>query len=1331
MNDLALWHALAARDRHDETALVRGLDRFASISIKRRAAHLGLLVDCALEAPQPEVRRAAFDALVGARGTRALTAIERGLDDDDPAVRSAALRALRAIASAEPARWLHATAHARPELRAAAAEVGPPIGGELYELPLLADEGLRAVVVERARGGRGELPAFVVPAVCHYVERGWIPPSLARSMLARISREHLATWLTEQPGRSPDHDPTAPIPGSSDPLDTLLELEWNPSPVDGPIEQTLWWSLVNEVCAQQLTLRPRIVASAWFVASKRGCWSAGGVAACLLFGAPTFARIAGSLAPSMLADALAAVCEAPHDASSQDRETAIALARAASGDSSAPLDESALLRVAATMRMWPSYAFETVVAILGERRLLAGFEAAPEAAALVVAAAPDSAPAAKSLLDQLDARAPAAVDRVAERLVRVASAHTPPLAGIVGPRAALAAALRCVEHAEPPPEQALACAARTVAQLGEPAVSPVLALFARAPRSAAAARVATTLFEALPTDSLARSIVSLDAKELVAVKALLAALPSSLAGACALAREALDARADAEVTAEAPEPEPPAAAPRTPSTPRPDVNALDDLTYVSDEELPPMLEGFLEWPMRGVAVAVELREAPTPMPELCAALLRSDDPTDHVARALALFWSDAPEKIEALDAIAAKHLAHRDDLSLLASAWLYRWERHALAFATLARRHGSLLQVLASLDRWPALLAARAWDACTRALEITATRDGGRAYEPDVWKPITRLALDELTGDDRELVRDAVARWLVALHRSERSRPLADAIRADALALAPSLPPSRRAALAPWLEARPPRPPVSAAVRERRAKLKPLRLGPKEAAEEIARELRDAAPVDVEPILDALTYDPPSPALTTLARAVGAWTDELRAIADGRLSALPIDARFEVELARAALGQEDARERASELVRSGELAATDAQRKDLALAYGRSAGDFALSMLDEGSRARDATVQWAIEFVCAAADTAGEPLAEREREVREAVERALLRSNVMVSGSRLRAALWLWRRRSAAGFAALVLDHFATPSGAPPWIADADSSQLDAIVDMALAAGDVVISEPAVVDLLRTAAPAAATAAWSKLLQGATRSETRQAAINELNKLRFLRAARASKLRAVARTFAWGIPVGLALTGRVMSIQLARDQALGYTRLDEDRIFVSALPLLRGERFGRAVVEGLVLHELGHHRYHRGVEQRAAWDTAQQEGIGPLLNLVADEHLERNLRALDTEYGDRLKKLTAYAFQHMDREVSASVLFSVLRGDLLAVLSSAGLRFARNPDALVVEHGRLLQALERGGSSFSRWVRALRMGLGDRHADEKVSRARAVLGDEVSPQHDG
>jgi len=54
--------------------------------------------------------------------------------------------------------------------------------------------------------------------------------------------------------------------------------------------------------------------------------------------------------------------------------------------------------------------------------------------------------------------------------------------------------------------------------------------------------------------------------------------------------------------------------------------------------------------------------------------------------------------------------------------------------------------------------------------------------------------------------------------------------------------------------------------------------------------------------------------------------------------------------------------------------------------------------------------------------------------------------------------------------------------------------------------------------------------------------------------------------------------------------------------------------------------------------------------------LGRLLNLVADEHLERNLRARDERLGDRLKRLGAYAFQHAEREIAVESLLDSLQG---------------------------------------------------------------------------
>ncbi|MEM7392203.1 MAG: hypothetical protein AAF492_07625 [Verrucomicrobiota bacterium] len=116
-----------------------------------------------------------------------------------------------------------------------------------------------------------------------------------------------------------------------------------------------------------------------------------------------------------------------------------------------------------------------------------------------------------------------------------------------------------------------------------------------------------------------------------------------------------------------------------------------------------------------------------------------------------------------------------------------------------------------------------------------------------------------------------------------------------------------------------------------------------------------------------------------------------------------------------------------------------------------------------------------------------------------------------------------------------------------------------------------------------------------------------------------------------------------------------------------------------------------------------------------------LLNLVADEHLERNLRARDVRFGDRLKKLAAYGFQHSQREIEVDELLRTLGHYAFSVLTAIRLYPAREARHVMVENGRLLRELERLGLSFARFCRALRMGLGNRHNDPKVAEALALF----------
>jgi hypothetical protein len=268
-------------------------------------------------------------------------------------------------------------------------------------------------------------------------------------------------------------------------------------------------------------------------------------------------------------------------------------------------------------------------------------------------------------------------------------------------------------------------------------------------------------------------------------------------------------------------------------------------------------------------------------------------------------------------------------------------------------------------------------------------------------------------------------------------------------------------------------------------------------------------------------------------------------------------------------------------------------------------------------------------------------------------------------------------------------------------------------------AGPSAIPEKVLLDLLQGEGvdPAAQADAYARLLSDAAGETTKAAALARLQPTR----SRAHKLRRVAETFAWGVQQARGLTGKLFSVEMIAGEQLGYTRLNQNKVFVNPLPILRGEPHGRDTVQALILHELGHHLYHRGPAEEQVWKEADGQGLGRLLNLVADEHLERNLRARDEAFGNKLKRLAAHAFQHAERAVPVETLLDGLQGRAFAVLTATRLGAARRPGCVVVESGRILLEMERAGLSFARFFRALRMGLGNRHGDPKVAEGLALF----------
>jgi hypothetical protein len=251
----------------------------------------------------------------------------------------------------------------------------------------------------------------------------------------------------------------------------------------------------------------------------------------------------------------------------------------------------------------------------------------------------------------------------------------------------------------------------------------------------------------------------------------------------------------------------------------------------------------------------------------------------------------------------------------------------------------------------------------------------------------------------------------------------------------------------------------------------------------------------------------------------------------------------------------------------------------------------------------------------------------------------------------------------------------------------------------------------------RLAGPTPTQQALADLVSDASNPEVRKQARNRL----WLGGSRYAKLRLLADTFAWGVRLGRQLTGQPFTLEMIADERLGYTRLHQTRLHITPLPILRGHPDGEVLVKALILHEYGHHLYHKGTGAHEVWAQAESEQLHQLLNLVSDEHLERNLRARDTTWGNWLKMLAAYAFQHSAREIPFETLLHGLQRRAFPVLTNTTLGVARKPGCVAITNGRLVQGMEQAGLSLPRFLRALRMGLGDRHDDPRVAKALSLF----------
>lgn len=1343
MRDLLLFARLW-EGADDPASVVASLHELAQRPIARRVPWFAALAP-ALAHREPRLRAAALHALRGADGRMALAAFVAGLDDDDGGVREAAVSALRELIPRDPLRWAHVVFHPRADVRRAALAIGEGEAPSELCFYLLADPACRDLLAPMLGDAEND-PRIAVPstgyaAVLAFLERERITSAEAFRLLARIppagiigqarhghvrSAGHVATLLDR-------HDPSdaamTEAVASADGFDGLFALM---AEVDDPRVTKLRRGLGAAFVSLSSPERRRVAAAIRVAMLRHGdddelalLWAATDPS-CLLLSALPIAlrrRAAAGLAtvthrlPKLGAEVI------------EELFTALVITdavpdlAAAGGLVCLARGYEPLLAAVPLEVLLPAMARDpkSAAAVLmipdgsrhGRKWLLEKLGAHDaETFAKVLAWLAIFAPADKlSFVEELDAWQAMALATCLidiERGVALKYNKLSQLVSLIG--------FRLTDRAEPASTQrGLGDVARQLLGHAEPLEHRFgCALFEH-------------LAEAVGGEGFALEMSLLPDPLLLALVALIPML-TRVGYGCELALASTLIDHDSEAIRAW-------ATSRAPTTVRPPPIAppqgvchlsdaeLDRVATCADAALPAVMTPWLRHPTVRLAEALARRPVATPIERVCAALLGCHDDPDLVAEQLERFASHDPAFIARVEHLAVAWETCRE-LPWLGSAWLWRWERHAIA---VTRRMGvaparPVRFLTRALELPSEILRARVFRAVGETLSMWSVRavprvhvlvGGGSAaatvdlvveqLDTDVGVGAAKIfvglhragvaaAIDAVPrvkallpdlGEPvrRELTRVVHAKGLVARGAAHRRRAPTTR-REDRDAIRTSCDPEE---LERWCSS-----PSDEIVQE--AALRAVEIGG-DALTRLSRLILAAEPVPcLRTLIESVALWPEHPALDALRGAIDAGGDA--------------ELRFRLCLAfieRAEPWAEKALAIACEEARAPWFRPTDYDR------LAACVGPFEVALALAPSPQPHAYMR-AVGHLVKGPD---------DPRVRAALRAFLLSDSQRLDELRYEAALYLHTRGDAIGFP-LLLGHALDPEGTyGSLFAGLDGRYVAAFVDAVLLAGPSAVSESRALLMLDPVHvdAAARDRAWERLLVDATLERTAERIMNIFTARRMHGPGRAAMLSRIAEVFAWGTREGLALTRRRHVVHMSEREHLGYTRFDHDRVWVSPLPILRGDRHGEQIVEALILHEIGHHRHHRGPGAAEVWKQADEQGLHGLLNLVADEHLERNLRALDASYGDRLKRLAAHAFRHAHRDLRVIELVTMLGHEAFDVLSQDCLGLAPGTERVRVESGKLLSLMERRGLSFARFMCALRMGLGNRHGDPRVAEA--------------
>lgn len=1351
MRDLELWRLLQAGGA-DVELLLPLLGELAECELSIRVPFLGLVSEC-LDHEDSRLRKSAIHCLAGAAGSLAFRGLVRVLGDTQADVREAAIEALRTSALHDPARWAHVLFHHDPAIRRAGLEGQSIPGAEWFAVYLLSDphceESAVALLLERS----GSIPSSTLPALIEMVQRGRLDRELARQLITHISPQERDQWFEDSQQRSPNQvqvllnhapssaaDDSLAITKTVDALDSLIDLFWEAdlfAPANGTQSrrEQLFSDFIETLRNDDSGLRLRVAASLLVVAARRGTWNS----PALETGVALWPQLlkCGWIPKDQRREALR---EFYRLGSRCRRESDSDVKQLIQSDLCRhPDGHLDLWAVGGVLHLLENHPYKHLLEWVKINKILTSFWADPERSVPFLSLSDHSEEGRASLLKTICGhRQPQKASLLAKMVHFVPADGYEFLDDLSSEEAVeifselLMLQTKSIQTlSENKTRVAAERLGHRIFQGGQRAMGQFLKAWLEAPEPQQfklGLAILSHLADALPIQELRSVLVSFDNRALRQIVQLIGWCPGFPYGKeRQLAEDHLE-NPDWDIRrwalrccpTESAEAIPPKVARSLPRTGQDLTDAeADHIATCGESSLAMALKPALETPCRGLSAALARRPDPkTAHIKACTALLGCHDSLRLIREQFERFadWTNEDFR-EQLERSMVSTWNRRQELPMIGHAWLYRWEAHAFAFAELASRHSDEWegQLRYATNAASPFLLRRIWSAMARVVGLLRYRDKPRLEES--WtRAFAELAAKNLGTP----WGPPIAKLLIQAWQAELDPEHFESLRMLVISHLPEMSPEERETLRPWVSSVgisrmpvEPRPVKGIANEDILATIAaatdfdPLHTWcfneNTKIAEEAALRLLEFDEPGAARLLQILTGNPLPSSVLLLAETISLWPEgsALSAVGDVvSMKAFPAQLRFLIGLQLLERGRTEMTDAVLGLVRA-DSETTWFQKSDwdrlLKAGLKKSQLAYALSASPH-PHAYLSAVRWLL----AKQETGEDDVA--------AVRRFLEAGSERLMELRRKAAWWLVDRGDRRGFPLLAQQASQEEASRNPFLG-AKTNEILSIVNSALLAGGTLFPEErlfALVDEIRD--PWLQHQAFEPMLSRCLSHSIRESIVPRLRRTH----SRSLKLRRIAEEFAWGIRMGRELTGRLFSIEMIGGEELGYTRLQESKIYITPMPILRGERNAGDVVRGLILHEYGHHMYHRGEEEEAIWEKAQNEGLGRLLNLVSDEHLERNLRALDDHFGDRLKKLAAYAFQHSKKEMPFEDLLNSLQGRAFEVLVGTRLQVARRRGGVIVDNGQLLLEMEKSGLSFARFVRALRMGLGNRHHDPKV-----------------